>query len=482
MNPERAAMNSNPLGTHAIMIGGGMAGLITARVLIDHFDHVTVVERDHLPDEAVQRAGVPQARHTHLLLLRGLRILEQLFPGLPQELAAAGAEPIVWTSQLGYYFQGHWAPRFPSDFRVYSSSRTLLETLIRCRLRQDGRIQFVDGQEVTGLLTDRPGRITGIRMRARGGAAGTSGEDELRATLVVDASGRASHAPDWLMALGYERPAETTITAHLGYASRVYRRPPDAADGLPYGWKGVAIGPMAPRNARGAVLMPIEGDQWIVTLAGTNGDYPPTDEAAFLAFARSVPHPLVYDLIRHAEPLTPIAGYRRTENRQRHYERLAQWPDNFVVLGDAVCAFNPIYGQGMTTAALGALTLDRCLRERQAWAGAGDLTGFGQRFQRALARTNATPWLMATGEDLRWPHSEGGRTGRLDRVMQRYFDQVTRLAMVDQEVYRAFLEVMHLVSPPRRLFQPHVVLGVVRQFLGSPRQGTEPAVQLGMAG
>ena len=221
MNTEHAATNGTTLGTHAIVIGGSMAGLITARVLIDHFDHVTVVERDHLPDEAVQRAGVPQARHTHLLLLQGLRILEQLFPGLPQELAAAGAESIVWTSQLGYYFQGHWAPRFPSDFRVYSSSRTLLETLIRCRLRQDGRIQFVDGQEVTGLLTDRPGRITGIRMRARGGAAGTSGEDELRATLVVDASGRDSHTPDWLMA----RPNTKLHMARNGRAYAVIHSP-----------------------------------------------------------------------------------------------------------------------------------------------------------------------------------------------------------------------------------------------------------------
>lgn len=466
---------------HAIVIGGSMAGLITARVLTDHFDRVTVIERDHLPDDPAQRAGVPQARHAHILLLRGLRILEQLFPGLQRDLAAAGAESVVWTAELGNYFYGRWAPNFPSDFHVFSSSRNLLETVVRRRLSQDTRIHILDGREVIGLRTDPQGRVTGIQARLRGVADGAARADELSAALVVDASGRASRAPDWLVALGYERPEETTITAHLGYASRVIRRPKDPAAGLPHGWKGVAIGPMAPHNARGAVMLPIEDDQWIVTLAGTNGDYPPTDEAAFLEFARGLPHPLVSQVLQQAEPVTAIAGYRRTENRQRHYERLRRWPDNFVVLGDATCAFNPVYGQGMTTGALGAMTLDRCLRERRGKAIAGDRPGFAQEFQRELAKTNATPWLMATGEDLRWPNSEGGQPGRVDRLMQRYFDQVLRLAMSDQRVYRAFLEVMHLVSPPSLLFQPYVALSVARQALRGKQQSAEPVAQRGIS-
>jgi flavin-dependent dehydrogenase len=282
----------------------------------------------------------------------------------------------------------------------------------------------------------------------------------LPAALVVDASGRESRAPDWLRALGYAAPAETTINALLGYASRWYRQP-DAAG---QDWQGLLINPQAPHQPRSGVIYPIEGQRWIVTLIGTAGNYPPTDDAAFLDFARALDHPALYEAIATAEPLTPIAGYRRTENRLRHYEQLARMPDGFVALGDAVCAFNPVYGQGMTVAAVGAETLDDVLREHPARAATGE-GGRTAGFQRRLSRATATAWLMASGTDLNWPTTVGGRVGWRDRLVQRYLDRLMWLTSEDAAAHQVFIEVAHLLRPPANLFAPRIVAGVLRQTL-----------------
>ncbi|HXF62247.1 MAG TPA: hypothetical protein VNK95_11565, partial [Caldilineaceae bacterium] len=156
---------------------------------------------------------------------------------------------------------------------------------------------------------------------------------------------------------------------------------------------------------------------------------------------------------------TPIYGYRRTENRRVHYEEMSRWPARLLIVGDAACAFNPIYGQGMTAAALGARALDEHLQSRQAWTGE-----WGLRFQQALAKVNDATWLLATGEDFRWPETEGVRPARNDRLVQRYVEQVTRVAANDAVVNQAFAEVLHLVKPPVSLFHPRVVWRVLRRW------------------
>jgi hypothetical protein len=210
-----------------------------------------------------------------------------------------------------------------------------------------------------------------------------------------------------------------------------------------------------PPDHRAGGIYPIEGDRWFVTLGGGGHDYPPTDEAGFLEFARSLCVPAIYEAIKGAEPLSPIAGYRRTENVLRHYERFSRWPQGFVALGDAVCAFNPVYGQGMTAAALGAETLNACLHARRP-RGAGP-AALGLDFQRRLAQGNRAPWLMATGEDFRWPTTEGGRPGPAMRLLHRYFDRVIERSVVDPAVQRVLVAVMHLIEPPSTLLHPAVV-------------------------
>jgi flavin-dependent dehydrogenase len=431
----------------AVVIGGSMAGLLTARVLADHFARVTIVERDSLPDGPAFRKGVPQSRHLHVLLSSGRTVLGQLFPGIDEELSAAGAIPVEWPRDVLWLTARGWCTRFTTDIRILCASRELLEWSVRRRLAALDRVRFLTGHEVTGLIAIADQRqITGVRLRAR--PAVSESTETLPAGLVVDASGRQSHAPDWLAALGYERPAETRINAFLGYASRLYTVPQDArAD-----WQILYLQGEPARNGRGGALFPVEGNRWIVTLAGVGRDYPPTDDAGFLAFARGLRSPLLYDAIKDAQPLTPIHGYQRTENQRRFYEKLARRPERFLVTGDALCAFNPVYGQGMTAAAQGALVLDQLLREQ-----GGEVAGLPRRFEREVARVNAAAWLIATGEDLRYPTTEGGERTVQTRLTHRYFDRVIGAATRDAHVNLAFLKVLQLDAPPATLFRPGIL-------------------------
>lgn len=427
-------------GGRAVVIGGSMAGLLAARVLSDHFAHVTLIERDALPDSKAHRSGVPQARHTHGLLLRGLRLLDRLFPGFEDDLAASGAVRVHWMRDTIQLIPTGWTPRFNSGIVTYSCSRPHLEALVRRRVRAIEHVQIMDGWEVERLIAE-DGRVIGVSAlpRPRRGESGR----ELRADLVVDASGRGSRTPAWLRELGFDAPDETRVDAKLGYASQYYRMPADFQPD----WKALLM-MTTPALPRGGVFQRIEDGIWGLTLAGTNGDYPPTEFDALKAFARAIPAPMLHDALDRAEPITPIYGYHRTGNLLRRYDKLARFPGGFVVLGDAVCAFNPVYGQGMTAAALGAETLDRWLK-----SDGRD----GRRFQAALARANFAPWQMATYEDWRYPGTEGEYPGKIVARLNSYVDWLFHAAPDVPEVTQTFLQVMHLVAPPASLFRPSLI-------------------------
>jgi 2-polyprenyl-6-methoxyphenol hydroxylase-like FAD-dependent oxidoreductase len=450
----------------AVVIGGSLAGLLAARVLADHFDRVTLLERDRYPAEPGPRKGVPQARHLHVLLVRGQSILERLFPGLRNDLIARGASLIDAARDLAWLTPAGWGPRFDSQLRYVACSRDLIDWAVQRRVAALPNITIREDVDVAGLLPSADGRaIAGVELRSRDAAAGR-GMEQVTADLVVDTAGRSSRAPQWLEALGYPAPAETVVNAFLGYASRIYRRPA----GHSRDWQGFYVQSAPPNRTRAGVIFPIEGGRWQVTVGGGGRDYPPTDEAGFLDFAHSLPAPEFAKAVAAAEPLTQIVGHRNTENRLRHYERLARRPERFLVTGDAACAFNPVYGQGMTTAALGAEVLDRCLRDGRS---AGDFTGLARRFQRALARSNAVPWLLSTSEDYRIPTTEGPPPGPSTRLLHLYFDRVLDLGIERPPVRKAMLEVIHLIRSPAALFRPSITGRVLWRAL---RRRPRPAV------
>jgi 2-polyprenyl-6-methoxyphenol hydroxylase-like FAD-dependent oxidoreductase len=444
-------------GGHAVVIGAGLAGLLTARVLAGHVERVTVLDRDRLADRPGFRPGVPQSRHLHVLLGRGLECLEQLFPGFEADLVAAGV-PVIEGSESLWLNAAGWCRRYQSPIRLLGATRELLEWRARAKVTALGNVQVLEGRETVGLLADRRrDAVTGIRL------GGRSGDAELSADFVVDASGRSSRAPQWLAALGYLPPTETSINPLLGYATRQYRIPA----GFQADWRMLVINAKPPGNPRAGALVPVEGGRWMVALIGAGRDYPPTDDAGFLEFARGLRSPVLYEAIKDAEPLSPAYGYRQTDNRRRHFERLRRWPDRFVVVGDASCTFNPIYAQGMTVAAMTAVALDHSLRRHRRRSGL-DLAGLARRLQRQVAKANAGAWTMATGEDLRYPWTKGARPDLTTRIMHRYADRVLEVTNGNPRVNTAFVNVVNLRHPPTSLLRPGVLLPVLARRRAPP--------------
>ncbi|HEX6675537.1 MAG TPA: FAD-dependent oxidoreductase, partial [Actinomycetes bacterium] len=351
-----------------------------------------------------------------------------------------------------------WGARFPSQLKLLCASRDLLEWAARRRVAAHPRVRLLDGHRVDGLRGDH-GRVTGVQVHPGGGR----GEARtLAADLVVDASGRGSPAPRWLAELGYRPPLETVVNAFLGYSSRTYRPPA----GWQAHWRGAYVQQAPPDGTRGGVMFPMDGGRWLITLAGAARDWPPTDEAGFLEFARSLRDPILYDAIRAAEPLGPIHGIRATANRLRHYERLADRPEGFLVLGDAACAFNPVYAQGMTIACMGAAALRQTLAARRCRHPDGDLSGLARRFQQRLAKVNSAPWMLATGQDHRYPATEGAPPPRINTLLDRYLDRVVASSTEDPAARLALLETFTMLRPPTALFRPRVMARVLTRTRG----------------
>ena len=430
--------------THAVIIGGSMAGLLAARVLADHFQRVTIIERDRLPDGPQPRKGLPQASHVHVLLTRGLQVIESLLPGIGDELLRDGAMPISWGSEARTYSFVGWLPHFDGGPSGLLCSRDFLEFHVRRRVLADAKISTVQATDVTGLEANEDGWVTGVAVRSRDDSLDAR---VIEADFVVDASGRTSKLPDWLESLGYDKPRATTINSFLGYSSRLYQ--PDA--GYEPAWKVMLVRDRDAAHALGAGIYRIEGGLWQVNLGASGKHYPPTDADGFAAFMRALPVPDLAEALLHAQPVSQINGYRRTENRWRHYERLSRMPHNVVALGDATCAFNPVYGQGMSIAALGVLELGNVFRTTHS------SPNFALHFQKRLAKIIGTPWLIATGEDFRTPITEGGQPSPLTRLTHRYFDRVLDAAAHDPEIHRRFQEVLQLLRPPSSLFAPSVM-------------------------
>lgn len=458
------AAPSNSAGRHAIVVGAGMAGLLAGRVLAESFERVTIVDRDAIPGAARFRDGVPQSRHIHALLKRGLNVLEELYPGFESELVGAGAVALTGRDFLRMSAAG-WARRFDGPPLV-SASRELIEWEVRCRTLRDARISVLQEQEVHGIVLGDGGAVCGLRVGPRGAQRSKDDATTLSGDLVVDASGRSSKAPEWLESIGYARPRETVINSFLGYATCMFGPP----EGFGADWKVLMLGDKPPSMPRGALLVPIEGGRWMVTLVGYGRDYPPTDMAGFMEFARSLRSDILYETIKDARPLSRINGFRNTLNRRRHFESLARMPEGFIVLGDAACAFNPVYGQGMSVAAITALALRQGLREHAQRHGS-DMTGFARRMQAEIAKVSQGAWVIATGADVRYPTTEGRTPGFAGRFMQSYLDRVIEVSMQDEAVNDAFLRVVHLLESPASLLRPVVA---VRAIAGVRQPIVEP--------
>ncbi|MEJ3745086.1 pyridine nucleotide-disulfide oxidoreductase [Actinomycetes bacterium KLBMP 9797] len=444
----------------AVVLGAGLAGMLAAAALARHpeIGAVTVVERDRLDAGPVSdgddrrragtapRQGLPQGRHAHVLMSSGVRAIEALLPGTTDRWLAAGAHRIGLPDGYVMHLPQGWLPRWRGEQFVISCSRGLLDWVVRQRLLELPEIRLISRTEAAGLCGDARA-VTGARVRDR--ASGV--ERVLDAALVVDATGRGSRAPHWLAALGCPPVDEDIVDSGLRYATRLFRAPASLSAVV-----NVQADPAQDRPGQTAALMPIENGQWLVTLSGTRGGQPSRAPEEFVPFAAGMRHPIVAELIAGLEPLTPVAVTNGTANRRRHFDRSPDWPDGFVVLGDAVATYNPVYGHGMSVAALGATVLGAELSRR----GLG--LGLARAVQRRVAGSAAEAWGHATGTDIRFPDAIGRAPTRVERVLWRYQSRLMRTALDRPDVAREVIEVFTLSAPASRLLRPRVALATLR--------------------
>jgi 2-polyprenyl-6-methoxyphenol hydroxylase-like FAD-dependent oxidoreductase len=445
-------MASTLIGKQAVVIGAGMAGLTAAGALADRFDQVVVLERDTLPSEPAYRSGTPQARHVHALLLSGQRALSELFPGFEQDLAQAGAVPLRAGLDVRIERQGYDPfPQRDLGWISYAVSRPTIERAVRARV--EGRANTTLRQRcwVQEVLASPDGKaVTGVRYDNEDGASET-----IAADLVVDASGRGVLTLALLQSIGRPLPEETSIGIDLGYATCVFAIPDDA----PTDWKGVMTFGQAPHDSRGGLMLPLEGNRWMATIGGRHGDVPSGDAEGFLSYARALRTQTIYNAINRARRLGEVARYGFPESVRRHFERLDVFPRGLLPIGDAICRFNPVYGQGMSVAALEACLLRRLLER----SGDGDpIAGLAPAFFAEVQALIETPWSVAV-LDFVFPDTRGQRPADFETTL-KFGIALTRLAAEDPAVHKLTIEVQHLLKPRSVYRDPTLVQRVLAKM------------------
>lgn len=434
-------MFPNGSNREAIVLGASLGGLLTARVLANHFDRVTLVERDPVRHYPEARKGQPQTRHLHGLLVSGFKVLTTYFPDLPTALSDGGALVVDFAEGMHWYTCGGYRKTFHFGAPATAASRPFLEHLVRERVLALPNVCLLDNSAAKQLITssDRTA-VTGVVVEHRESGLPPS---TLAADLVVDVTGRGSRTPQWLKELGYGAPPESEVKVDIGYATRIYRR--NLEHPLNKSW--ILNTPDAPRETRFGGAFPIEGERWIVSTGGWHGDHPPTEEASFTEFIKGLPSRDVYNVVSTSEPLGDIVAHKLPSSLRRHYDRVNRFPEGFLVLGDAVASFNPTYGQGMTSAALQAAALDEILKLQP------KPDALAAAFFKRAARIVDIPWQLAVGEDFRFPQTTGPKPAGTDMI-NRYVSRVHRATLRDSAVCGAFLKVMNLMAPPTSLFAP----------------------------
>ncbi|MCF8467427.1 MAG: FAD-dependent monooxygenase [Sneathiella sp.] len=433
-------MSEQKLGNRAVVIGSGFGGLLAGRVLSDYFREVVIVEKDEEPTNSLPRKGVPQGRHIHVLLNAGEQVMEDLFPGVRDDLLRAGSKTAVLGKDVRWHLAGKWMPPFEGGMMTFFQSRPMLEFVLRLRVSNIDNISFLYSKRSLNFRfsTDRK-KLEAVVLKD----VKTGIENEEKADFFVEAAGAGTDLLKQLAASGYPVPSESVVEPDFAYSSGLFKIPEDWPDT----WKSILIYPKAPNDTRGGAFVPVEDGNWMVTAAGYSGDYPPADLMGFLDFLKSLPKPDVFDAVSRAELIGEIEAFKFKKGVRRHFEDLKKFPDGLVALGDAVCRANPFFGQGITVAALEARSLQKNLERVRTSEGVVP-SDFARVFFQDVAKILNVSWEMAVGEDFKYPETRGKRPARF--AVSRWFkDRI--MAANDPEVAKQFYKVMHFVDKPTKL-------------------------------
>lgn len=448
---------------HVVIIGGSIAGLVAAKVLSDHFQRVTILERDLIGEGVACRKGTPGASHSHGLTSKGARALELIFPGIKDELEMAGSVVFDHAQGISSWVPSGQIPLSTVGQPMLFFTRPLLESLIRRRVIATPGVHLCNGAQVIGLQTDGAGeRVTGVSAICR--PAGDTQDIEVKqpvsisADFVVDASGRFSRLTRWLTEMGYSVPDDRVIDAGVIYTTCIFKGPERD-------WEGIYHFSEAPDATRGAYVLRTEKKEWLVTLSGAMRDKPPVDEQGFLEFAFSMNNSDINELLMDCTRASSIVSYARTENRLRLYHLARRWPQRLAVLGDAVCAFNPVYGQGMSMATFEAMALGELIGRRRPRYG---LDQVGKLFQTKLARLIRWSWLLAISSDLMWEAEMlGTKAWWGARAFHWYKSKLYIAVLSDNYLLKVFLAISHMERHALILLHPAVIVRVAYAVIRS---------------
>lgn len=420
----------------AIIVGASMAGLLAARICADHFKEVVILEKDELPIGPQHRKGIPQDQQLHLLLAKGNQIINRLFPGIGEELVAQGAIAGDLGLLMQWYSDGGFRPQCLTGQQTILLSRPLLENALRQRLMQKNNVLIKDQTRVSRWQLEG-GKITGIH----------TSEGYIEADLCVDTCGIASSVPAALDTWNYPLPRVEQVQVNVKYTSCIFERPAD--------FKGlININSDAPRNSKHGTVQAIEGNKMIVMVQGREQDDVPADIASLKAYTKQLEHPLIYQTIEHLNPLGTLTHYHIPKVRWVHFEELSRFPAGLLVLGDAICRLNPVYGQGMSSAALQAEVLNQVLQKglrEDSW----------KIYFKQVAQLLKSPWEVTLAEDFKFAGTQG-QAPKIPKLVERYFAKLSRVMNQDPVLFVAFASVVNLMKPPTSLLRPNLIWRVLR--------------------
>ncbi|NSL86161.1 hypothetical protein ECE50_004930 [Chitinophaga sp. Mgbs1] len=442
-------MDKPKIRGNAVVIGGSIAGILSARILADYFESVTIVEKDILPDIPDIRKSVPQAHHVHALAGKSLELIESWFPSITREMVASGAHLIDPMKEMRWYIQGVWFPRCPSDLRTITILRSVLEWNLLRRLKTDcPRVKILDNAIVQGLMTNKEStRIVGIEFRNAAGKL-----ERIDAVLTIDASGRGSQTPNWLEAIGYERPPETQVEVNVGYTSRIYRESPDSNND----WKSLLIYFTSPDKWRLGAMANVQYDTWVVSLIGYFGDHAPLDEKGYLEFARSLTQPQIFDWLGTATGLSEAKIYKVKNIFWRHYEKLSKYPDGFLVIGDAACNFNPIFGRGITV-------ITSCTEALSMYLSGGRKRSM-YYMQRKMVKYIAPSWHLDNIINFSFSQTKG-KCPLLYPYIWRLLEKLLLCSADNVRISQMFQRIVHMHVGVNVILNPTYLLPLIRYII-----------------
>ncbi|GAA4652655.1 hypothetical protein GCM10023116_49390 [Kistimonas scapharcae] len=442
----------------AVVIGGSVAGLMAAKAVAPFFDEVILLEKDRLNDDNGLHKGVGHGGHAHVLLPSGLDLLKQLLDAPTLDLNAYGIVPADTASELKWFQFGVWKTRFHSGIDMGWCHRSVFERQLRQDVLSVDTIRMLSPAKVTGLLMlEQAHHVAGVCYRSPGDEESDI-THTLTAELVIDASGRGTHTPRWLQDAAIGRVKEDEVSVRIAYTTRRFNLPAHVAAALD--WKVLSIYAEPPYDRRGGLIYPIGGNEWMATLIGGNGEVAPMAMDGYLDFAQSLPQPDIYKVLKQAIPVGEPCSYQCPGSLWRRYDRMKQWPGHFVVIGDAVCSFNPIYGQGITAVLKDVQVLTAVLAQH-----INDLSAVSMlKLQKVIAKGKAVPWHLAACPDFIYPETRGKRPPCLG-MTNGYIKALMKLAGRDRVAHQRFIEVFTYLKSPLVLLTPGILVKVLGQKL-----------------